>query len=135
MNETILEAEKRARFESRLTEVSEWRLKGRKQWSFLFHTTLYISLIASAAAAVMPQLQGFTNEAFQKNLTSILAGLAALMISLSTAGGFNRKWAANRITSGKVNQLKGELIARDPTAADAIRLEQIEAEHNAAIIG
>ena len=132
---TVLTPEQTQKFESRLNERSEWYGKGRRQWSFAHHSTLYISVISSAAAAIIPQLQGFTNEALQKNLTSILAGLAAVLISLGTAGNFGRKWRANRISKGKAEQLEGELIGRAPTSADINRLGQIELDHDKALLG
>lgn len=131
----VLTSEGKQKFEARLNERSEWFGKGRRQWSFAHHSTLYISIISSAAAAIIPQLQGFSNEALQKNLTSILAGLAALLISLGTSGGFGRKWRANRISKGKTEQLKGELIAREPTSADLDRLNQIELDHDIMLLG
>lgn len=135
MDGTVLTSEQKERFETKLNQLSEWYGKGRRQWSFAHHSALYISAISSAAAAVIPQLQGFTNQALQKNLTSILASLATVLISLGTAGGFARKWRANRVNKSKVEQLKGELIAREPTRADIDRLTQIEIDHDREVAG
>ena len=134
MDGTVLTPEQKQKFEARMSERKQWYSKGRRQWSFVHHLTLYASVIFSAAAAVIPQLKGFTGDDFQKNLTSILAGLAALLISLGTAGNFGRKWRVNRISNNKVEQLIGELIAREPTRADIDRLNQIEVEHDEGIL-
>lgn len=98
-----------------------------------YSSTLLVSIVASAAAAVIPRLQGFSDPIYPKNLTSILAGLAAVLISLSTAGGFGKRWRACRLSRSKVRELKNEHIGRDATRGDIDRLNQIDEEHNAAI--
>jgi hypothetical protein len=122
------------RFAATIQERINWYLRGRRLWSFAHYSTLFVAGISSAVAAIIPQLQGF-NDVYQKDLASILAGLAALLIALNTTGGFGRKWQANRSSSSKISRLQNELIARDPTTADIDRLNQIEDEHSGAIAG
>jgi len=123
-----------SRFETRLKECKGFYSKGRRMWSFVHHSALFISIISSAAAAIIPQLKGFDPDS-QKNLASILAALAALLLALSAAGGFERKWRANRIANGDVRRLETRLIARTPTTIDLDELNRIEETQDKEIIG
>lgn len=122
-------------FRLRLAKRIRWYSKGRKAWSFAYHFTIFSSAVLSAAAAVVPQLHSLKDWPYKNDLTSTLAGLAALFISLATLGGFNRKWRANRTSNGKVLQLEGELLTREPNASDVERLNQIDLEHDRAVPG
>lgn len=122
------------RFEARLKECKGFYGKGRRLWSFVHHSALFISIISSAAAAIIPQLKGFDEDS-QKNIASILAALSALLLALSAAGGFERKWRANRIANGDVRRLETRLIARAPTTIDLDELNRIEETQDKEIIG
>jgi hypothetical protein len=135
MDGTVLTSEQKEKFESKLRQQTEWYGRGQRLWSLTHHATLFISALSSAAAAVIPQLEGFASGTVQKNLTSILAGSATVLISLNTAGSFGKKWRANRVSKSKVEQLSGELIAREPTTTDIDRLNQVESDHDKEVAG
>jgi hypothetical protein len=106
---------------------------GRRQWSFAFHASTFLSVICGAIAAVLPQLKNV--EASLSDATTTLAAAGVLLLSLNTAGSFRTKWRANRISKGKAEQLIGELIGRDPTMEDIHRLNQIEIDHDKLLLG
>jgi hypothetical protein len=54
------------------------------------------------------------NEAFKKDLAAILAMLAALLVTLSTVGGFHQRWAANRLAAAKMERLAYAYMTADP---------------------
>jgi hypothetical protein len=85
METKVLTGEQSKQFDEKIREDFNWYLGGRRRRSFAHHSTLFGSAISSAAAAVIPQLQGF-DGVHQKDVASILAGLAALLIALNTAG-------------------------------------------------
>jgi hypothetical protein len=134
MTGRTLTCEQKKRFEAQLRERGNWYLRGRRQWSFAYHFTIFASATLSAVAAVMLQLQKL-DIPFREDLASILAGLAAVLIAVNTAGGFSRKWQANRRSRDKIETLQNELIARDPTPEDIERLNKLIVEHSAAITG
>jgi hypothetical protein len=132
MEDKILNPEQREKFEARIERQDRWYARGQRLWGLAHYLALFVSIISSGMAALIPQLQGFNSD-FQKNLTSILAGMAAVLISLSTAGGFGKKWRANRLSKSMIRKLRNELIGRASTAADIDRLNQIDEEHNTTI--
>ena len=133
MEDKILTPEQRKRFEERLNIQDSFYRRNRKLWGLAYHVTVAVSVVSSAIAAVIPQLVDFTNSATQKNLTSILAGLTTILISLSTTVGFGKKWRACRISNSKTRKLRNELIGREATVADIDRLNQIDEEYNTTI--
>ena len=133
MEDKILTPEQRQSFEKLLEKEEGGYDKSQKMWGWAYHVTVVGSIVSSAIAAIIPQLVGFTDSATQKNLTSILAGLTAALISLSTTVGFGRKWQACRLSKVKIVNLRNELRGREATEGDIKRLNQINEEHNAAI--
>ena len=93
-----------------------------------------ISIVSSAAAAVVPQLQGL-ESASQKNLASVLAAIGALVLTLDTTAGFGQRWRVCRLSESKTKELSFLLIEREPTKGDVQRLIQIEREHAETITG
>jgi hypothetical protein len=135
METDTLDADQKTKFETKLTELRQWCWRGRKLWSAAYHTSQFASIALSTLAAVIPQLQGLRDPALQKNLASILAGMAALLLAISNTGAFGRKWQANRMSYSKLERLRNELIVRDATKSDVNRLNQIEEDHDKAITG
>lgn len=131
---TELNDEQREEFKALLEKRGSYYSIGRKMWSFAYHSILYMSIISSAAAAIIPQLRG-VESVYITNLASILAGLAAVLLTLSTVGGLERKWKGNRVSSGRIRDLEVELIGRRPTKADVTILKEIQKFHDKEILG
>ena len=133
--EKIKTDEGRTQFQETLEHKRRSYGHGRRRWSFVYHITLYLSAILSAAAALVPRLTLFDGSIWKDDMTSVLAAAASLSIAISTAGGFGRKWIASRTSKGLVEQIQIELLGRDPTLADVKKLAQIEVDHDRAVVG
>jgi hypothetical protein len=125
----ILTGQHKTNIDEKIRDDHKWYLRGRRWWSFAHHLTLYGSAIASAASAIILQLQAL-DGVYQKDLASILAGLAALLIALNTAGRFGRKWQTNRLSASRIAELQTDLMIRDLTTADVEKLKRINSEHD-----
>ena len=68
--------------------------------------SLFLSAALSACAGVILKLEYFLqNERFKKDLAAVMAVLAALLVTLSTVGGFHQRWTANRLAAAKMERL------------------------------
>jgi hypothetical protein len=100
---------------------------------------LFGSAFLSAIAALILKLELLGNHIKLKNdLAALLATFAALLVTLSTTGDFQRKWQANRIAAAEMENLAYELAR--PSAAtnlDAIltRIQAINNVRNQMIVG
>lgn len=82
-----------------------------KLWSALHHGFTFSAIILSAAAALILQLESVGMEdATRTDVAAVLAAAASLIGIISTSGGFARKWRANRITKGTLEQIQIELL-------------------------
>lgn len=110
-------------------------LKGQKLWSLANSGSTILIVVFSATAAVLTQIKGtyfiLDNNSFATGLS-----LAVTIIStIQTKLGFERKWAANRMTRSALQQLKiDEETGVDP-ADLAKTLKVILAKHDEAITG
>jgi hypothetical protein len=57
------------------------------------------------------------NEGAKKDLAAMLSIVAALLITISTSGDFQRKWQANRIAAAELERTGYEFLEKD--GADA----------------
>ena len=107
-----------------------------KLWSFVHHSFLFGAAIISASAALVLQLEADIWGLGYKNLGTVLAALAALVVVIAGAGGFRRKWRTNRLTRNRLNELMMDLTSPSCNA-DEIRekLKQIWQKHEEGIVG
>ena len=104
--------------------------------SFAYFSSVIISALSSGLAALILQLNLFKDSpAYQKDIASSLAFLAALLVTVNTATGLNSKWKANRIARVKVQNLRLKL-KRDNLDKEFFldRLEEIEENRNGAVV-
>jgi hypothetical protein len=114
------EEQERAVLKSQLDKKYGWYQTGTKWWSIAYNGSIYSSAALSAVAAVVPQLMD--NGKSAKTVSTICAGMAALLTTYIAGGGFGRKWKANRLARGKITQLYIDL--EDPNVAlSAIRTQ------------
>jgi hypothetical protein len=109
------------------------------RWSGAYFGCLFGSAFLSALAALALKLDllqrwpGVRNDA-----AAAAAVLAALLITLSTTGDFQRKWQANRIAAAAMENLAYELI-KPHTAAQlesvVERIQAINEARNRGIVG
>ena len=108
-----------------------------KLWSTVHHGFAFGAAVLSAAAALLLQLKSLDlAEAARADAAAALAAIASLVGVISASGGFAKKWRANRITKGTLEQLQIELM--DPTCdLGKIRaaLKEMKRVHHLAIVG
>lgn len=105
-----------------LDSYSEYRDNARN-WSAAAFGSLFLSAAFAAFAGLVIKLEFLLkNESFKKDLAAVLAMLAALLITLSTVGGFHQRWLVNRLAAAKMERLAYAFIMADRNAS---------ADHNA----
>lgn len=87
----------------------------------------------SAAAALILKLEGAWDLKRRNNWG---AALAAILVTIMTSGGFQRKWEANRLAAFEVRNLQYEL-QKTGIQADTIlqKLQRINRVRNQIIVG
>lgn len=88
------------------------------RWSGVYWGFTFAAAVFSALAALVLKLETIiTNEGAKKDLAALLSIAAALLITLSTSGDFQRKWQANRIAAAELERTGYEFLEKD--GADA----------------
>ena len=88
------------------------------RWSGVYWGMTFAAAVLSALAALVLKLETFVrNEGAKKDLAALLSVAAALMITISTSGDFQRKWQANRIAAAELERTGYEFLEKD--GADA----------------
>lgn len=109
------------------------------RWSAAYFGCLFGSAFFSAVAALLLKLEVLGNRPKLRNdAAAALATVAALLVTLSTTGDFQRKWHANRIAASGMENLAYDLLrpamARDLDAIVA-RIQRINEARNMGIVG
>jgi hypothetical protein len=93
-----------------LANYREYRANAVR-WSFAYFGCLFGAAFASALAGVVLKLDVLKDRPSLKNdSAAALAAIAALLITLSTSGDFQRKWQANRIAADAMENLSYDLL-------------------------
>jgi len=88
------------------------------RWSGVYWGLTFAAAVLSALAALVLKLETFVHsEGAKKDLAALLSVAAALMITNSTSGDFQRKWQANRIAAAELERTGYEFLEKD--GADA----------------
>jgi hypothetical protein len=102
------------------------------RWSAVYYFCLFGSALFSALAALFLKLEILGERPKLRNdVSACLATLAALLITLSSIGDFQRKWAANRIAASAMENLAYELLRPSAAANREAILTKIQAINNA----
>ena len=110
------------------------------RWSAAYFSCLFLSAAFSALAGFVLKLKSFSSfSVLKEDLAALLAMLAALLITLSTVGDFQRKWSGNRLAASEVESLAYELIKTPFTEDKKVRviskLQEISNNRNREIVG
>jgi hypothetical protein len=120
-----------------LENYKEYRANARN-WSVVYFGCLFFSAVCAALAGVVIKLEFvLTNEGLKKDLAKVLAMVAALLITLSTVGGFHQRWWANRLAAAKIEKLAYAFLAPDRSGnleAFSSQVQTISYERNAEIV-
>jgi hypothetical protein len=88
------------------------------RWSGVYWGFTFTAAALSALAALVLKLETLIkNEGAKKDLAALLSVTAALLITISTSGDFQRKWQANRIAAAELERTGYEFLEKD--GADA----------------
>lgn len=109
------------------------------KWSAAYFGCLFGSAFLSAMAGLLLKLEILGSHPKARNdLAAAMATVAALLVTLSTTGDFQRKWQANRAAAAAMENLAYELVR--PAAATSLdtiltRIQTINDARNRGIIG
>jgi hypothetical protein len=88
------------------------------RWSGVYWGFTFAAAILSALAGLILKLETIVkSEGAKKDVAAAFAVGAALLITISTGGDFQRKWQANRIAAAELERTGYELLEKDGAAA------------------
>ena len=115
----------------------DYRVK-TEGWSFIYFGCVFGSAVFSALAGLVLKFEFFppTDEKRRRDTAAVCAAVGAMLVTLSTAGDFSRKWQANRAAATAMENLAYELpLATVNLAKVYERLQQINTARNEGILG
>jgi len=107
------------------------------RWSGVYWGFSFTAAALSALAALVLKLETIIkNEGAKKDLAAMLSVVAALLMTISTSGDFQRKWQANRVAAAELERAGYEFLEKDGTDARSYlaSIGQILLRRNMAII-
>jgi hypothetical protein len=111
----------------------EYRNNARN-WSAVYFGGLFFSAVCAALAGVIVKLEFLLeDEKLKRDLAALLAMASALLITLSTVGGFHQRWLANRLAAAKMERLGYAFMTADRKsnlAAFSAKIQAISFERN-----
>lgn len=109
------------------------------RWSFVYFTCIFGSAVLSAMAALILKLELLQAwPRLRNDAAATSAVVAALLITLSTTGDFQRKWHANRMAAAGMENLAYALAtSKTPEQLDGIiaEIRAINDARNRGIVG
>lgn len=81
-------------------------------WSGLYWGFSWLAAILSVLAGVVLKLESVDakHDKIKKDIAAILSVSAALLVTISTGGDFQRKWHANRTAAAEIERIGYELV-------------------------
>jgi len=75
------------------------------RWSGIYWSFAFLAAVFSALAALVLKVETILrNEGTKKDLAALLSVAAALLVTISTSGDFQRKWQANRVAAAELER-------------------------------
>lgn len=109
------------------------------RWSGVYWGFTFTAAILSALAALVLKLESplFKTEAAKKDVAALFSVTAALLITLSTSGDFQRKWQANRLAAAELERVGYEFLEKDGANARSYlaQIGQILERRHLSILG
>ena len=109
------------------------------RWSGVYFTCIFGSAFLSALAGLVLKLELLQAwPRFRNDLAATAAMLAALLITLSTTGDFQRKWQANRLAAAAMENVAYELVTLKTPAEltdVVVEIQAINDARNKGIVG
>lgn len=94
-------------------------------WGFAYFGSVFGTAALSAMAALILKLNVITNAGTRADLAAACATIAALLVTLSTAGDFRRKWQACRAAEVGMEKLAYKLFSQGKKADTKAILDQL----------
>lgn len=121
------------------TNYEEYQ-RNTMNWSVAYFSCLLLSAVFSAFAGFVLKIKAFnTAGVLKEDLAALLATTAALLITLSTVGDFQRRWQANRMAASDAESLAYDLLKTPfgkTERADVIsKLQAVATTRNREIVG
>lgn len=131
----MIRPERRPLFTAVKRNVSDYRSNSTR-WSFAYFGCTFGSAVLGAFAGVILKLDALAaRDVLRKDLASIFAAVAALLITLSTTGDFEQKWRANRIAASQMENIAYELSDPATKYEDVVgEIAEINEARNDAIV-
>lgn len=84
------------------------------RWSGIYWGFTFLAATLSALAGLILKLESFIkNEGVKKDIAAFFAVAAALLITISTSGDFQRKWQANRVAAAELERIGYDLLGKN----------------------
>jgi hypothetical protein len=84
------------------------------RWSGIYWGSTFLAAALSALAGLILKLESFIkNEGLKKDIAALFSVSAALLITISTSGDFQRKWQANRIAASELERTGYEFLEKN----------------------
>ncbi len=84
------------------------------RWSGVYWGCVFAAAALSALAALVLKFETvFKSEGVKKDMAATLSVCAALLITISMSGDFQRKWQANRIAAAELERTGYEFLEKD----------------------
>lgn len=108
------------------------------RWSGVYWGFTFVAAALSALAGLILKFESVVkDQAVKKDVAALFSVTAAILITVSTSGDFQRKWQANRVAAGELERIGYELLANN--GADARRylstVARIMHQRNMDIVG
>jgi hypothetical protein len=87
------------------------------KWSGVYWGFTFLAAIFSALAGVILKVESIfkNSEQMKKDVGALLAVCAALLITISTSGDFQRKWQANRVAASELERTAYDFLENNKT--------------------
>jgi hypothetical protein len=121
-----------------LGNYSETR-SNASRWSGIYWGCTFTAAALSALAGLILKFESVlkNKEGLRKDVAAVFAVSAALLITISTSGDFQRKWQANRTAAAELERTGYELLEKDGEAARSYlaKVGEILLRRHMAIVG
>jgi hypothetical protein len=107
-------------------------------WSGLYWGFAWTAAVLGALSGLILKLESFIREEkVKKDIAAVFAVSAAIMITVSTGGDFQRKWQANRAAAAAIEQLGYDFLSKDGESPRPYfsRLGEVLVQRHMSILG
>ncbi|GAB2862052.1 hypothetical protein GCM10027277_33270 [Pseudoduganella ginsengisoli] len=107
-------------------------------WSSLYWGFTWAAAVLGALSGLILKLESFlSDDKIRKDIAALFTVTAAIMITVSTGGDFQRKWRTNRAAAAQIEQLGYDFASKngDQAGTYLTKLSSILMQRHLSIIG